>query len=246
MNGAPTSGTRLMLGSGSDRACAAPERSACSSPPRAACPRRRRPLSGTVPNQLAVHARLERAELVRRADEHGIHRAHAAANRVRRLELHQHAAHEHADHVAGAGDGQHASDSQKLVDNANTTVATPNAATPPNIQRPACRWMGRRPSMNATMAAPTAGRGAQEPEARGCRRAGSCPRTPACSATAPPNNTANRSSEIAPSTGFLCHTNLKPSSTWCQCHSDAGLRAHRAHARHEVQRDDEQQRARTP
>src|SRR5687767_3256773 len=42
----------------------------------------------------------EGAEFIRRADEHRIHRADAAANCVRSFELHQHAAYEHADHVA--------------------------------------------------------------------------------------------------------------------------------------------------
>ena len=39
---------------------------------------------------------------------------------------------------------------------------------------------------------------------------------------APPNNTANRSSEIAPNKGFLLTTKRNPSSTLCQRHCVAG------------------------
>src|SRR4051812_44050852 len=49
-----------------------------------------------------------------------------------------------------------ASDSHKLVDRPNTTVAAPNSATPPNIQRPTCRVIGWTASSAVVAAAPTA------------------------------------------------------------------------------------------
>src|SRR5829696_151309 len=48
-----------------------------------------------------------------------------------------------------------AMDSQKCFETPKMTVATPNAATPPNIQRPAWRWMDLSPKVSATTAAPT-------------------------------------------------------------------------------------------
>ena len=42
------------------------------------------------------------------------------------------------------------------------------------------------------------------------------------SATAPPNSTANRSSETAPRITFLRQTNRKPSSSVCQVSGVAG------------------------
>ena len=57
---------------------------------------------GTRPNARAARPGLELTELVRRADEHGAHRAHAPANRIGRLELHEQVTHEHAHHVARA------------------------------------------------------------------------------------------------------------------------------------------------
>ena len=36
--------------------------------------------------------------------------------------------------------------SQMLVDSPTLIMQTPNRATPPNIQVPACRWIGRMPS----------------------------------------------------------------------------------------------------
>ena len=58
------------------------------------------------------------------------------------------------------------------------------------------------PATNATMAAPTPGaaRSRPRPALSTCRMLSA---NTGSSATAPPNNTANRSSEIAPSTGFL-------------------------------------------
>ena len=56
----------------------------------------------TVPNHCGRDAGFELAQLVRRADEHRVHRADAAADLVRRFELHQQVTHVHADHVGRA------------------------------------------------------------------------------------------------------------------------------------------------
>ncbi len=78
------------------------------------------------------------------------------------------------------------------------------------------------PSQNATMAAPTPGAARMIPRPTGptwrilSAYAGN-------SATTPPNSTAKRSSEIAPSTGFFCQTNTNPPRTSRQCHSAVDL-----------------------
>ena len=58
-----------------------------------------------------------------------------------------------------------ASDSQKLVDSPTMIMQTPNNATPPNIQVPACRWIGRMPSQTAHDGRADAGCGTQDSEA---------------------------------------------------------------------------------
>ena len=196
------------------------EQAACSWRPRSACRRRPRPRSGrfrtssrcrpdsNAPSSFDAPMNIEFTALTRPRIASGVS---SCTSRLRTNTLTM----SPAPAIASM-----ASDSQKLVESPNTMVAKPNDATPPNIQRPACRLMGRIPSPNATMAAPTAGAARRNPRPRlsTCRMLSAYTGS---SATAPPNNTANRSSEIAPSTGFLCHTNLKPSSKSCQCHSVA-------------------------
>ena len=62
--------------------------------------------AGIAPSQRGYHAGLEFAEFVRRADEHRVHRADAAADVVGRLELHEQVADVDAHHVAGAEHGE--------------------------------------------------------------------------------------------------------------------------------------------
>ncbi len=58
--------------------------------------------AGTAPNHEAVMPGLELAELVGRADENGVHRAHAAAVLIGRVDLHEGLAHDDAHHVRRA------------------------------------------------------------------------------------------------------------------------------------------------
>ena len=97
-------------------------------------------------------ARTRTRQLVRRADEHGVHGADAAADRRR------------ASRAAPAGGASRRSpcrrrravrarsrQTTKLVDRPNTTVATPNTPTPANSHRPTCRSSGERPARARTL-----------------------------------------------------------------------------------------------
>ena len=93
------------------------------------------------------------------------------------------------------------SDKIKLVETPNTSVARPYTATASNIRRPTLRSTGQRVSTADISSAPTAGAARSNPRPVG----------PTCrisfanignSAVAPPSSTANKSSEIAPSTGL--------------------------------------------
>ncbi|OIQ68207.1 hypothetical protein GALL_502060 [mine drainage metagenome] len=90
-------------------------------------------------------------------------------------------------------------------DTANSSVAAPNTATDRNMRRPAMRASGQRFSASAISAAPIAGPERSIPNPSGptfrisLANAGK-------SAVAPPSNTANRSSEIAPKMILLVQT----------------------------------------
>ncbi|MNU05224.1 hypothetical protein D3C72_2499530 [compost metagenome] len=62
-------------------------------------------------------------------------------------------------------------DNGSQVDTPNTTVATPNSATAPNMMRPARRFSGWRASHSAITSAPTAGDELSSPRPHGpvCR-----------------------------------------------------------------------------
>ncbi|MNT40185.1 hypothetical protein D3C72_1764830 [compost metagenome] len=97
----------------------------------------------------------------------------------------------------------------------STRVPRPKTATPPNIHGPTWRVMGKMASAIEHRAAPAPGAVRSKPRPLGpicstsCASAGS-------SAVAPPNRTANRSSEMAPSTMGFDQTKRKPSSRVCQ------------------------------
>src|ERR1043165_7494108 len=94
----------------------------------------------------------------------------------------------------------------------NVIVATPNTATPPNIQRPTLRVIGFTASHIAQTAAPTPGavRSTPSPVGPTCNTSRA---NTGSKAVAPPNNTANRSSEIAPRTIGFDHTNRSPDNS---------------------------------
>ena len=107
------------------------------------------------------------------------------------------------------------------VERPNTRVLKPNTATASNIRRPTLRSTGQRASTTDMSKAPTAGEARSNPSPQG----------PTCStslanignnAVAPPSNTANKSSEIAPSTGLLCQMKRKPANTVARVTSSAG------------------------
>ena len=104
------------------------------------------------------------------------------------------------------------SDSQKLRDKPKIIVATPKPATTHSKVLPACCIGGRRVRTSAISVAPTAGAARSQPK----------PSAPTCNtslantgsnATAPPNNTANKSSVIADSTSRSRNTNRTPATT---------------------------------
>ena len=98
------------------------------------------------------------AELVRSADEHGIHRAHATADRSPASRAARACWRTNTLTMSPAPAMPAPRATARSWSTARTMIVqTPNNATPPNIQRPACRWIGRMPSQNATMAAPTPG-----------------------------------------------------------------------------------------
>ncbi|MNC32556.1 hypothetical protein D3C75_809180 [compost metagenome] len=76
-------------------------------------------------------------------------------------------------------------------------VATPNTPTAVNIVRPTLRWNGKRASQSDISNAPTAGAERNRPRPIGPVSRMSLANT-GSNAVAPPNNTANRSSEMAP------------------------------------------------
>ena len=96
-------------------------------------------------------------------------------------------------------------ESQNECDTPNTTMHTPNSATLTSILAPLCRRSGKYASTTAVTTAPTppAARNQPSPIGPTCRI--SCAYT-GSSATAPPSNTANISSEIDPSTTFSRQT----------------------------------------
>ena len=139
------------------------------------------------------HARLEFAELVRRTDEQRIDRAHAPEHVVGRTQLHERQPHDDADDVRCAERGQRHERQREVPRQPNTIVAMPNAITPPNIARPGRPFSGNRVSQRPA-SAPTAGAARSAP-ATG--RPAGCRARRSASAVAPPNSTANRSSDSA-------------------------------------------------
>src|SRR5471032_663946 len=97
----------------------------------------------------------------------------------------------------------------------STSVQTPNTPTPPSIHQPTRRVMGKKVSVIEHSAAPAPGAVRSMPRPVGPTCSTSCA-SAGSSAVAPPNSTANRSSEIAPSTTGLDQAKRKPSSTVCQ------------------------------
>ena len=134
--------------------------------------------AGTAPSNAATTPRLEFAEFVRGADEHRVHRADTTADLVGRLQLHQQVADVDADHVARAEHGERDQRQPELVDRPNTSVATPNTTTPPNIQRPTCRVIGPDAQHQAGERGADAGAARSQPSRSG-RRAECRPQTPA-------------------------------------------------------------------
>ena len=103
-------------------------------------------------------------------------------------------------------------DSGKLVDSPNTTVAAPNVPTATNRMRPTLCRRGRAASTTPTPIAPMPGAARNRP----------LPSAPTCStsvantgssAVAPPNSTAARSSEMAPSSAGVARTKRMPAVT---------------------------------
>lgn len=104
---------------------------------------------------------------------------------------------------------------QKCRIRPKTTVAAPNTATPDNIQAPTRQSLSLNASQRAHRPDPLPGTARKYPKTSGpectmfCVHAGS-------SAVAPPNNTAKRSSEMAPNTVFRRQTKRNPSSSGSQ------------------------------
>ena len=102
----------------------------------------------------------------------------------------------------------------KLVVTPSTIVPTPNSATATRSVRPTRRLTGRNANQTVTMPAPIPidTRSHPSPTAPTCRRSSAIAGS---SAIAPPNNTANRSSEIAPSRMGWLRTKRRPSTASC-------------------------------
>ena len=103
-------------------------------------------------------------------------------------------------------------DSATEVESANTPIASPNTATAAISRWPAPRSIGWRVSQADISSAPAAGAARSRPRPQGpvCRmslaKIGS-------SAVAPPSSTANRSSEMAPSSTGLSRRKCTPANT---------------------------------
>ena len=104
------------------------------------------------------------------------------------------------------------SDSANDVDNPNTNVAAPYNATAPSSTWPARRVIGQRVSATDSANAPAAGAARSRPRPHGPTNSTSFAKI-GSSAVAPPSSTANRSSEMAPSTTGLLRTKRTPPSS---------------------------------
>ena len=172
--------------------------------------------------ELAGDARLGRAQLVRRPDEHVLDGEHPTAADVGRHQWHQRGADEHA-HGVGRGQDHQRDEGDR------------EAAGEPedNGER---RRRGRPRSAGSIRrgAAADAGPGSRPSGQHRCpRRRGASPRPTAPtprrssamagrSATAPPNSTANRSSEMAPSRIGVRRMKRRPSNaSWSDGRSGA-------------------------
>ena len=102
-----------------------------------------------------------------------------------------------------------ARESRKDRERPKTIVMTPNSATQGNIRAPARRASGLCASTKATTAAPTAGALRRRPESPGSG-VQDVASVDGRSAVAPPNNTAKRSSEMAPRIGGREKTKRRP------------------------------------
>ena len=114
--------------------------------------------AATGPTAAAGEARLELAELVRRADEDRVHGRDAPAHLVRRLELHERLAHDDADHV-GRTDDERAPPSRARgwSTGRRRWSRARTRATAVNIRRPALRRSGNHASSSVMPMAPAAG-----------------------------------------------------------------------------------------
>ena len=99
--------------------------------------------AGTIPHQAAVSPDSNSPSSFEAPMKTEFTALTRPANLVRRLQLDQQMPDVDAHHVAGAHDDERGQAHGRLVDSPNTIVATPNAATPPNIHRPTWRRIGR-------------------------------------------------------------------------------------------------------
>ena len=102
--------------------------------------------AGTAPSERRGRARLERPELVRRADEHALDGVDAAAQRVRRRERDGGRADVHREHVDESADRERGAETTNQRDRPKTTMLAPKVPTTRSSVRPAWPPSGLRAS----------------------------------------------------------------------------------------------------
>ena len=103
---------------------------------------------GRDAEQLTGDSRLERTELVRRADEHVLHGEHTTARRRGRHQRRERRPDEHTHRVGRAEHEEATNAIAKLCVTPSTMVPTPKMPTTTNSVRPTCRLIGRIASVD--------------------------------------------------------------------------------------------------